>query len=75
MEKGCGVGGCSQMPLLSLGLHPFPIWWSTVSLPWTSSLQQELASEAALEAKSWTDPCRQPWPGRIQASPGSSMGM
>lgn len=22
------------IPLLSLGLHPFPIWWSTVGLPW-----------------------------------------
>lgn len=42
MEKG---GRGSQAPLLSLGLHPFPIWWSTVGPPWTSSTQQELALE------------------------------
>lgn len=39
MEKGCGV----PTPLLSIGLHPFPLWWLTVGLPWTSSTQQELA--------------------------------
>lgn len=30
-------------PILSIGLHPFPLWWPTVGLPWTSSTQQELA--------------------------------
>lgn len=56
---GWGDGGGGPKPptssLLSLGLHPFPIWWSTVGLPWTSSTQQELALEleaAELEGKS-----------------------
>lgn len=57
------------MPLRSLGLHPFPIWWSV--LPWTSSTQQELVSEpeaAELEGKL----CRE-GPMRLQALRGPVM--